>query len=209
VFCFLFFLFTFVPCSFDVSCFSPCITPHLVLLLLTMVCYLSPCIVVCLFWFIAFTLHYYYLCGPLFCVLIICPGHSCCVVSLLVGVPCLALPLLVMVFHLALLLLVVVLHLALLVLVVVLCLPLLLLVISFALHYYFLLWFASFTLFCRSTPFSNIDLIFLCVVTTCYGLSFLTLRYCYLFVEVMYFPPLLPFVGFGAWSWRCCLKKIR
>jgi len=50
LFCFLlFFCFAFVPCSFDVSCFSPCITPHLVLLLLTMVCYLSPCIVVVCF----------------------------------------------------------------------------------------------------------------------------------------------------------------
>jgi hypothetical protein len=83
VFCFLlFFCFAVVSCSFDVSCFSPCIVPRLVLLLLTMMCHLSPCMVAVCFGSLPSPCIVVIYCGPLLCVLVTCCGPSSCVVAI-------------------------------------------------------------------------------------------------------------------------------
>ncbi len=157
-------------------------TFHLALLLILCCYYLRWCVISRLALLLFVLVHCPHLALLLFvvvlllCVLVVVVLHLA--LSLFVcHCHYLALPLLAMVPRLALLFLVMVLHLA-----------LLLLVVSFALHYYCLLWFILFTLFCHSTRFPNIHPTFFCVITICCGLWFLTLLCCYLFVEVMYFP---------------------
>jgi len=90
-----FFCFAFVSCSFDVSYFSPCIAPCLVLLLLTMMCHLSPCIVVVCFGSLPSPCIVVTCCGPSSCVVAICCAivatlhyTTCCGSSPCVAGPC-------------------------------------------------------------------------------------------------------------------------
>lgn len=100
---------------------------------------------------------------------------------------------------------------------------------SFTLHYSCLLWSLALCYCCLLCPspciiticcgfsspcfvvphiFPNIHLTFPCCY---YLLWFVTLHLALLLLVCQgdVLPPLLPCVGFGAWSWRCCLRKIK